>query len=356
MRLLRNLSIAGLVAISKLAKAETPAFDPRSYKGQQAGPPTQVLVLGTTHLSGLPDSFKPEYLAPLLDKLAAFKPDIITVENLSGQQCDMLLRYKADYPGVADDYCADTSPARAATGLDLPAAEHEVRTTLANWPAAPTAAQRRHLAALFAAAGDRPSAVVQWLRLPPEERRIGDGIDQALLEILTKAMTRRNESILVGATLAARLGLERVYMTDDHTSDSVTVNLSDAFSAAIQKVWSMPNAALAEYRARSEKAASAAEVMALYRYVNAPATQHATIDGDFGANLRAPTPELYGRQYVAWWEVRNLRMVANIRAAFGNKPGARVLSIVGSAHKGYFDAYLNMMHEVKLVDAEQVLK
>jgi hypothetical protein len=33
-----------------------------------------------------------------------------------------------------------------------------------------------------------------------------------------------------------------------------------------------------------------------------------------------------------------------------------VLVIVGATHKGYFDAYLDMMQDVRLVDAEQFLK
>jgi hypothetical protein len=49
-------------------------------------------------------------------------------------------------------------------------------------------------------------------------------------------------------------------------------------------------------------------------------------------------------------------MVANVRAAFAQRPGARVLDIVGVSHKAYYDAYLDMMHDVKLVDAEAVLK
>jgi hypothetical protein len=48
---------------------------------------------------------------------------------------------------------------------------------------------------------------------------------------------------------------------------------------------------------------------------------------------------LYGRQYVAWWETRNLRMVANIRVAFGNHPGARVLNIVGSKFVGWLEFF-----------------
>ena len=49
-------------------------------------------------------------------------------------------------------------------------------------------------------------------------------------------------------------------------------------------------------------------------------------------------------------------MVSNIRAAFGNHPGARVLNVVGASHKPYYDAYLDMMSDLKLVDAEQMLK
>lgn len=49
-------------------------------------------------------------------------------------------------------------------------------------------------------------------------------------------------------------------------------------------------------------------------------------------------------------------MVANIRAAFGNAPGARVLNIVGASHKAYYDQYLSLMSDVRLVDAQTVLR
>ena len=49
-------------------------------------------------------------------------------------------------------------------------------------------------------------------------------------------------------------------------------------------------------------------------------------------------------------------MVSNIREVIGRAPGTRLLAIVGSAHKGYFEAYLNEMHDVRLVDASAILK
>src|SRR3546814_14542299 len=63
--------------------------------------------------------------------------------------------------------------------------------------------------------------------------------------------------------------------------------------------------------------------------------------------LNRPSPDQVGRRRVALWEVRNLRMVANIREVAARHPGGRVLVIVGSAHKPWFDAYLRMMTAVR---------
>jgi hypothetical protein len=346
-----------LLLASVAACAQNPAFDPRSLQGTYAGPATQVMVLGSIHLSETKRPVTPQMLAPLLDKLSDFRPTIITYEGLSGEQCDALERYQAQYPGAFDQYCRDTRDAEKATGLSVPAAMAEIDRTLGTWPSAPTAAQRRHLASLFLAANERPSAQVQWQKLAGNERSIGDGVDEALLKILTRADAKPNETYLVAVALAVSLGLERVYAVDDHTADSIGNSAGPGFEPAIQKVWSnSSNPAAREISRRETELATGADMLALYRYVNKPATQRAFIKADMAAALTQDTPELYGRQYVAWWETRNLRMVANIRAAFGNHPGQRVLNVVGASHKPYYDAFLNMMHDVRLVDTATVLK
>jgi hypothetical protein len=339
------------------AFAQTPAFDPREWKGRHAGPPTQVLTLGSAHLGQMKTTVTPEMLAPLMDKLAAYKPEIITHEGISGEQCDVLERYKDRYPGMFDTYCWRTEEVRKSTGLTVAEAMAASEKMLASWPKSPSAADRRKLATLFLAANDRPSAQVQWLQLPLEERKLGDGIDDVLLKIITRAGAKPNETYSIGVALAARLGLNRVYAVDDHTADSIQGLAGPGFEPAIHKIWSAPDTpAMARYKATEKKAEDAGDMLGFYRLLNAPSTQRLFVTFDFGAALKQETPELFGRQYVAWYEARNLRMVANIRAAFGNKPGARVLNIVGASHKAYYDAYLDMMHEVKLVDALSILK
>ena len=121
------------------------------------GPRAQVLVLGTVHLSGMPASFKPAALDGLLDRLALFRPEIITIETESGEECDMAARHPAKYGA---DYCPSTEAARTETGLDVPAALAAADKMLKAWPAAPTPAQRRRLAATFLAANDHASSYV----------------------------------------------------------------------------------------------------------------------------------------------------------------------------------------------------
>jgi hypothetical protein len=209
---------------------------------------------------------------------------------------------------------------------------------------------------LFLAAGDRGSATVQWLRLAADERKAGDGLTPAMVEILERKGKPPNENYAVGAALAARLGLERVYLVDDHLAD--TPDDDPEYGKVIQAVWNAKPApaVAAEYKRRQANLRTPAELTAFYRWLNDPVTQRAGIAADMGRAARDTSKQLYGRQYVAWWEERNLRMVANIRASFHAKPDARVLVIVGSTHKGYFDAYLDMMQDVRLVDASQFLR
>jgi hypothetical protein len=346
-----------LIAAAAQGFAEgKPAFDPRQHKHEIAGEPAQLLILGTPHLSQLPEPLDAKLLEPLLDRLARFKPDVVTVEALSGAECDTLQRFKARHGTAWDDYCWPTDELEKATGLTVPAAMNEVERTLASWPAMPTSAQRRRLAMLFLAANERSSAMVQWLRLEPTERHLGDGLTEAMVQILDRKGKRLNENFAIGATLAARLGLERVYQTDDHLADSPDPD--PGYGEAIQRAWSAKPepATKAEYLRRQASLRSSDELLAFYRFLNDPKTQRGAIAGDMGRAALQQTPQLYGRQYLSWWENRNLRMAANIRGTFERKPTARVLVIVGSTHKGYLDAYLDMMQDVRLVDAMQFLK
>nr|WP_313415902.1 DUF5694 domain-containing protein [Brevundimonas diminuta] len=295
---------AAWVAIGSTASAQEyrPSFHPDQLKGPPAGALNEVLVLGSPHLSGLPDSFRSEQLEPLLERLEAWRPTAVAIENLSGLQCDAMRRYPSRYAESVETYCYDPSAEGRALGLDVPAAYAEVERLLAAWPEAPTAAERRRLAALLLAAGEPTSALVQWLRLPEGERK--------------------------------------------------------AQGKAIMAAWDNPY--VQERKAMDqplfENLAQSDGLLNIYRAYNTPETQMLAYRSDFGATHVEPSPEAFGRRYLGYWETRNLRMVANIRDVLGRYPGTRMLTIVGASHKGYYEAYLNQMHDVRLVSSDAVLR
>jgi hypothetical protein len=322
--------------------------------------PTSVVVLGTPHLSGI-DTLKPEWLQPLLDRLAAWHPQVITIEGLSGPECHLLRVYEKNWPGTADDYCKRVESVAAlaakSTGLDMPAAEAEAEKQVEGLGPSPTPGARRRLAAIFAAAGNLGSATVQWLRLPVAERREGDGVDGPVKAALDDLTVRRNENYLVAAALAARLGLDRVYPVDDHLSDRIMDGAPAGFEQTIPKLWNSgpkPQSRITA-DAMEKGLKGGATVLAYYRFLNLPKTGEEAVASDMGRAFRDSSPQKHGQRYVAGWQARNLHMVANIETAIGHRPGERALVIVGATHKPYFEAYLGMMHEVRLVPTAQVL-
>ena len=354
-RILAAAVLAATLALAPAARARD--FDPSALKPAVPGAPNELMVLGTPHLSGWPEDFDPALLDGLLDRLAAWRPGIIAIESLSGAQCDMLRRYPDRYAETVGDYCWDPAPARAATGLDVPAAVQAAERMLADWPADPAPARRRHLAALFLASGDQESALVQWLRLPEAERHEGDGLDATLAARLATLRTRRNEVFLIAVPLAARLGLERLVPMDDHSADAPIAD-EEAYGAAITKVWT--NAAVERRKALDARLmagiGTAQGVLAAYRGYNAPEHAQLVYESDFGAALTDISPQQFGRQYVGYWETRNLRMAANIRDAMALAPGKRTLVIVGLSHKWYLEAYLDQMHDLHLADSAAILR
>ncbi|WP_454882956.1 DUF5694 domain-containing protein [Sphingomonas oryzagri] len=169
---------------------------------------------------------------------------------------------------------------------------------------------------------------------------------------------KHDEIYSLAAPLAARPGLERVWSIDDHTADTADPTEAKAASDAISCAWDNPalHARQADDMRLEARLAKPDGLLAMYRAYDAPTEPMRTFQSDFAAALVEPSQHGFGRGYVAYWETRNLRMVSNIREVIGRIPGTRLLAIVGSAHKGYFEAYLNEMHDVRRVDANTVLR
>lgn len=351
-----------LTLATVLTHAQLPAFDFRGPDPALTVAPTEVLTIGSIHLRQYQDSLRPSDLDDLRAKLAAYRPDAITIESVPGTTCDLLLRYPKAYANAGDSYCYDVTPFREESGITMDSALTLVRTRLADWPDAPTPSQRRALAAAMLAANDRYSAVVQWFRLPEAARTEGDGLGPASVTHLDELSQSINENTQLGARLAADLGLERVYPVDDHSSDRVLAGTGEDFwDHMSEEIWSAPRDSVTEVFKASIYDTLAlitrpTQILSVYRAINRPATSNFFVDNDFRYAMNDAGEQGYGRRYLAWYQTRNLTMAANIAAAAADVPGGRLLNIVGASHKLYYDAYLSQMHDMRIADAAAVLR
>lgn len=325
----------------------------------QRGGLSQIAVLATSHLSSLPADFDQSRLTPLLNRLAAFAPDKILIEALSGAQCDYLREYKFAYPDTAGQFCYDPTPARQALKLSGAEASQQIAGLLANPAKDRPAAERRRLSALFMAAGNPASAVVQWLRLPQAERISADGLTAELVSQLEKRSLQLNENISIAAALAVQLGHEQVYPVDDHTGDAAIGTMDEnVFVPEIRQIWdnewANKRSTLLDQQQQHFIQNKSADVLQWYLQINSVEEARRAVAGDFGAAAGAKVPGNTGRKYLAYWETRNMRMAANIRENLG--AGGKVLAIVGSAHKAYYERYLGVSSDLKIVDIRPLLK
>lgn len=355
-RLFASMFIVAACHVPAFAADSPPPFAPGAHKLKN-GQANELMVLGSPHLSQMPTPVDPARLAALTDRLAEWRPHAIAIEALSGLQCAYLRSYPQRYADSVKSYCRETATAKAATGLDVPEANAEIERLLAALPVKPSPAERRKLASVFLAGGERASALVQWLRLPADERCAGDGLPDSLVKILEALGRQRDESLQIAAVLAARLGHERVYAMDDHTADAPDPD-QKAAGTAIMKAWDNPFTA-ARKRQSDElegRLDTPRGVLDMYRAYNAAGAAEQTFRSDFGAALEEPSPQRFGRGYVAYWETRNLRMAANIREVMTDRRGQRMLVVVGASHKAYLEAYLDQMHDVRVVATGRVLR
>ena len=319
-------------------------------------PPTQVMVLGTAHLHAYKDDLSLDDLEPLLERLESYAPDIITIENSPGMTCQRAKSYPREHVGYADYYCFDGKPYRAESGLSLAQGSFLAREALLDWPDTPTAAQRRQLAAYFLASEEPISALVQWLRLDEVDRITGDGVGPASAKSLNRLSLSMNESASIAARLAARQGLERVFYADDHGSFLDAEGESEAYGARLNELWQQGGDLCQSRSDRANTNLTGGNLLGAYREYNSQAYSTKAVDCDFRLTMNDDELGQYGRKYTIAWQARNLRMVSLIMDAAATKPGGRLLSIVGTAHKPFQEAYLDQMHDIEVVSTDQILQ
>jgi len=324
----------------------------------------KVFVLGSVHLSKVADRFEPSMIDSLMTALEAFGPDAIAVENLPGRQVAAMEQWGGSYERIrqrfADTFLYHGHQVQTQTGWTWGEANQRADSLLTVARSESTALApdgRLSLVRSLTAAYRFPSAVLQWRYLPTDVRAEQRTLPDTTAATLDQALTAANETYSIGMRLAYERGHQRLYPMDHQGEKDLILDIyrplqkaTDSMRTAFQEhpVFQRGDSLL-------QAGLESGSLLPLYRHTNSEARAQAGIELQWETMLRARLPDELGRKRVALWETRNLHMVGHIQRMIAQHSGERVLVIVGSSHKPFFDAYLRQMMGVQVVDAETVL-
>lgn len=307
------------------------------------GPPTELLVLGSAHLT---EETTDNALQSTLERLAAWTPQAVAVELLPG---DVVQGYRLE-GGLYAGLRVGGSP--AALRLEAGARKHRTWSraeaeALALHP--DTAPAERVLAWLVAL--EPANALLTWtpdLQLPPD-----------FAAGLQEYTDHKGEIQRLAVPLARQLGQTRLHHFDDFTTNAALQERlkvlpelweDEAFMAGIHS-----SPAMTEGDEHLQRANAAGDYWAYLKYANGPRWIADSETLEVGSYLGRSLPGGEHRTQVADWNARNIFMAARLRHITALFPGGRVLALVGAAHKGPLEAVLSAIApDLRLVELSEL--
>ncbi len=185
------------------------------------------------------------------------------------------------------------------------------------------------------------------------ERLAIDKLDKKVLDFFSEHVHESNENVSIGLTLARKLNHQRVYCINDHRDKEDFIKVADRISEMFGKneyLKTQPwKPLLDELTDRQNKAIQAGDLLPFYLWMNSEEYVKKDVNSQWQIMFEANLPNGLAQTRIAFWDVRNFGIAANIRRAMALNPGKKILVIIGATHKIFLDALFRECMDVKVV-------
>ena len=318
-------------------------------KAQNTAKKTQVLILGTTHLSQI-DNFDPQMIEPVVQKLETFNFDVVCIEKMPGQLLyDIDRRKDPDFQLTSRDanHLRWADSVQQFRKVSFAQAKERIYVLLKKESL--TLQERKELLYHYVATANIPAAVLQYRYLQEQEALFSSEFDQKLTTYLASKLDNANEYYSMAVPLAFRSGHNTIEPIDNFQEMSFQQKYFPMFEEDIKRNPQLV-ASLMELPVytKSQQLMSAGltnkDLTALYEYINSDTYMKQDYKAQWELWLKTEFDSQSDRARYSYWEMRNLQIAANILAVAAKHPGKKLLVIIGSAHKSYLEKFL---HQVK---------
>ncbi|WP_335920440.1 DUF5694 domain-containing protein [Shewanella algae] len=319
---------------------------------------TQVMVLGSLHLSNIKQQLDSRSLSSILEPLSRYQPTAIAVEPLRPQDIATMINGSGEYQTVLDHFVGQRFLALAIKEqqelrLSAQKALESLEPLLDETSLEPV--QRARLIKLAVAAYHKEIALLHWHYL--DKTAASPTISTELQLYLEQLAASNNEKNTLGNNLAMALKLKRIYPIDDHLDKDlyrpIEARLLESYNQSPHAAALAKSDYINKPQRLKAEALETGNWLPLFSWLNSQEYQRAVIDQEWSLFIDKDLTQDAALSRVALWEIRNLNMSSHIMRVVAANPGGRVLVIVGASHKVFLEQYLANMLGVKLIQPQQ---
>lgn len=318
---------------------------------------TQILVLGTQHLSQIKD-FNPKMLDKVVARLDNMQFDAVCVEGMPGEllydiqsrkdnaYADLLKRYGGYRLTMADS---------VQKKLNISFLDAQKKASELLQKEHLSKAERKQLMYYFIASTDIASATLQYKYLMDDKNMFKSEFDRFLVKQLEKNLNSNNKTYSLGMQVASNQKLERIGNIDNLQDESYLLKhfptFIEDYTKNKERFADIINKPV--FRRTDELIKSGVEsndLSDLYFFLNSKQFKEQDFDAQWKVWFTTNFPGGSDRARYSLWEMRNLQIAANILQTAAFYPRKRILIIIGASHTSFIEKYLNQVSDIELLE------
>lgn len=317
---------------------------------------TEVLILGTTHLSQI-KGFEKKSLQPVLSRLEDFEFDAICIEGMPTELLNDIVSREDDtykdlikYYGEARlSYQNEYKEKLQISFVDA----HKKIDSLVNLESIQYQ-NRIKLIDYYLATGDIASAVLQYKYVKDDTESIEQHFDKKIIETLQTSANYNNETYSLAVELAKRENLQKLEYIDNLQDEPLLyADFSEFITEYVKNkdqfeyISSLP--IFKKIDSIQSSSIDNNDLLPLYKFLNSEEYQKADYEAQWKLWLNTNFESKTDLSRYALWEMRNMQIAANIMKVSAYYPGQKILVIIGSSHKSFLEKYLNQCPTIDLL-------
>lgn len=324
---------------------------------------TKIMLLGVPPLNVLRKDFSPVLLDSLILVLKKFNPSLICIDGISPKEIETFLLMDEYHSRLAYNLAPKEielaelvrkkyklTYSKAITYTDSVFHLNTLNTSL-------NLSQRLELIKNLLASYDIYSAALQWGYLLPEEKKKAE-LEIKIKEELEALLNSNDENSSIGIRLAKEKDIQKLYPINDYSDKFYLDKISDKLyeEMLISEVYlnSRKDILDLETDKKLKQSLSKKNLLPFFRHINSTEYILKSTNKNWGIYYRMFLDSGLDRARVSLWEMKCLRIAANIRELSSFHPGKNILVIIDVSAKPFLEQYLKSLGDVKIHQLNEI--